>query len=63
MSSRASKLLATVTDDDLRSLMVLGPRYAPETIRKDNWVMSVYEEYCTRLEKQIFPYETTRRKN
>jgi hypothetical protein len=55
VNSRAVKLLNNYTPEKLRSLNSSLEKYAPATIKKHHWVITMYEEYCNYLETPMWP--------
>jgi hypothetical protein len=57
MLSRAVLMLGEVTEEELLEYSVLGPKYSESTIRKDKWVMVMYDQFCVKTQIPKWPYD------
>jgi hypothetical protein len=57
VNSKAVRILGNYTPEKLRSLHSSLQKYAPATLNKHHWVITMYAEYCTYLEAEAWPIQ------
>jgi hypothetical protein len=49
--------MGNYTPEKLKSLSSSLERYSPATLRKDEWVIAMYEKFCLYLETEPWPIQ------
>ena len=57
--TRAAAALASINEEELAALMTPGARYSESTIKKDKWVLRLYELFIETVDKPPWPLEPT----